>query len=73
MKVLMEIQAQVIIRPSKLPAILGISMATINRLRAAGNFVTPIRLGVQAIGFRRSDIDAWLDSRPPVYNLSEAA
>ena len=53
-----------IVRMSDLPTILGISTATINRLRKDGDFVKPIELGRQAIGFRRSEIDAWLNNRP---------
>ena len=60
----MNNQQQAIIRPSKLPAILGISNATIHRLRVAGEFIKPVRLGKQSIGYLRSDIDAWLASRP---------
>ncbi|MDL5033322.1 AlpA family phage regulatory protein [Pelomonas sp. APW6] len=45
---------------------LGISPAHLDRLRAAGQFITPIRLGVQAIGFLAADVDAWLASRPRV-------
>lgn len=54
----------IVIRRTQLPAMLGISLATIDRLRVAGSFVKPIRLGEQAIGFMRADIEAWLASRP---------
>lgn len=43
---------------------LGISPAHLDRLRAAGQFVQPVRLGAQAIGFLATDVDAWLASRP---------
>lgn len=42
----------------------GISTATLDRLRADGEFVRPIRLGAQAIGFRRVDIENWIAARP---------
>lgn len=32
----------------------------------AGKFPAPIQLGPRAIGWRESDIDAWLNSRPAV-------
>ena len=68
----MSNQQPSIVRPSQLPDIIGLSMATIHRLRAAGDFVKPVRLGVQAIGFRRADIDAWLASRPVMHHFVEA-
>lgn len=52
-----------VVRRTKLPAFLGLSLATIDRLRASGNFVPSVRIGVQAVGFLRSDLDAWLASR----------
>jgi predicted DNA-binding transcriptional regulator AlpA len=42
----------------------GISTATLDRLRAAGEFVRPIQLGTQAIGFLRADVEGWIASRP---------
>lgn len=65
-------QQQTVIRRTQLPAILGISMATIDRLRAAGSFVKPIKLGEQALGFLRSDIDAWLAGRPVMHHFAES-
>jgi len=67
----MSHQQSAIIRPTQLPAILGISNATIHRLRVAGDFVKPVLLGKQAIGFLRSDIDAWLASRPVAHHFVE--
>lgn len=55
---------QTIIRRAQLPGILGISKSTIDRLRARGDFPAPRLLGEQALGFLRTDIDAWLASRP---------
>lgn len=62
---------QTIVRRAQLPAILGISIATIDRLRARGDFPAPRRLGQQAVGFLRSDIDAWLASRPAALHFVE--
>lgn len=64
-------QQQTIIRRTKLPGILGISMATIDRLRKAGDFPKPVRLGVQAIGFTKKSIDEWLASRPTCLHFTE--
>lgn len=63
---------QTIVRRAQLPAILGISLATIDRLRVAGDFPAPRKLGQQAVGFLRSDIDAWLASRPVARHFTEA-
>ncbi len=65
-------QQQTIIRRTQLPAILGISMATIDRLRAAGSFPKPVKLGEQAIGFNRNSIDAWVKSRPLCTHFTES-
>jgi prophage regulatory protein len=46
---------------------------------AAGTFPKPIQLGPRAVGWRQSDIDAWLNSRqvgtlaPPAVNRRKAA
>ena len=61
-------QPSSVIRRSQLPAILGISLASIDRLRARGDFPAPRKLGQQAVGFLRSDIDAWLASRPAAHH-----
>ena len=57
-------QQQTIIRRVQLPAILGLSMSTIDRLRLQGDFPAPRLLGQQALGFMRAEIEAWLASRP---------
>ena len=43
---------------------IGLSKARIYEMVAAGEFPRPIRLGPRAVGWRRSDVEAWLDSRP---------
>lgn len=55
-----------VMRKQGVCARLGISPAHLDRLRAAGQFVQPVRLGAQAIGFLVADVDAWLASRPRV-------
>jgi predicted DNA-binding transcriptional regulator AlpA len=42
----------------------GISTATLDRLRKAGDFVKPIQLATQVIGFKRTEVDAWIATRP---------
>ncbi|MBK5927989.1 AlpA family transcriptional regulator [Rhodobaculum claviforme] len=53
----------VILRRPAVEAATGLSRSTIYSLMAAGNFPVPIRLGVRAVGWRRSDVTAWIDSR----------
>ncbi|MEX0827542.1 MAG: AlpA family phage regulatory protein [Haliea sp.] len=36
------------------------------RMVKAGSFPAPIQLTERKIGFRESDVEAWLDSRPTV-------
>lgn len=55
---------QQIVRMNELLTILGVSRATINRIRAAGNFPKPVELGPNSIGFKRDEIDAWIANRP---------
>lgn len=42
---------------------LGISRSTIYAWLKAGTFPPPIKLGQRAIGWRASDIEAWLAGR----------
>ena len=52
-----------IVRRKELQELLGISLATIDRMRQTGDFPQPIKLGAQAVGFRMEDLEAWLASR----------
>ena len=42
----------------------GLSRTTIHRLVKAGDFPSPKRLGVRAVGWLSSDIARWRDARP---------
>lgn len=53
----------IILRRTQLPAVLGLSLSSIDRLRAAGNFPPSVRISTQAVGFIRADLEAWLMSR----------
>jgi prophage regulatory protein len=53
-----------IIRPRELAARIGLSLATIWRLRRRGDLPDPIRLSPGCVGWRTSDIEAWLANRP---------
>src|SRR5262249_51397804 len=49
--------------------------ATIWRLRHAGKFPRPVRIGLRAVGWRISEIEAWIDrlnsTTPPTAELGE--
>ncbi len=42
----------------------GLTPTTLDRIRKSGDFPLPVRLGPQRIGWRQSDLDAWIASRP---------
>ncbi|MCQ3803945.1 MAG: AlpA family phage regulatory protein [Acidimicrobiia bacterium] len=54
----------------RMPAVVaatGLSRTTLWRLRQTGEFPAPVRLGgdgSRAVGWLRSDIEAWIRSRP---------
>lgn len=52
-----------ILRLKEVQRRLSLSRSTIYSRMAAGDFPPPIQLGPRAIGWRRADIDAWLESR----------
>jgi prophage regulatory protein len=52
-----------IVRGFHLPAATGLSPTTTWRLRNAGKFPPPLRLGDNSIGWRRADLVAWLATR----------
>jgi prophage regulatory protein len=53
-----------ILRPRDLSARIGLSLSTLWRLRRRGDLPEPIRLSPGCVGWRASDIDAWLAARP---------
>lgn len=51
----------------RLPSVVaacGISRSTIYEMIGRGEFPAPVKLGARAVGWRRRDIEAWLESRP---------
>ena len=52
-----------IVRPRHLPQASGLSYTTAWRKLKKGQFPAPIRLSEGAIGWRRADINAWLQKR----------
>ena len=43
---------------------ISVTRAVLNTWRREGKFPNPIRLGTKAIGWKRQDIDNWIESRP---------
>jgi prophage regulatory protein len=43
---------------------IGLSRSTIYKLMENNDFPKPMKLGAQAIGWRDTDIDVWISSRP---------
>ena len=58
-----ESRPQIIRLPDVL-AVTGLSRTTIWRLSRSGRFPAPIRLSERAVGWRRREVEGWLDSRP---------
>lgn len=52
-----------ILRPRELADYVGLSLATLWRLRRAGSLPEPIRLSPNCVGWRISTADAWLSAR----------
>ena len=42
----------------------GLGRSTIYRLMAERKFPTPVRLAARAVGWRKSDLDHWGETRP---------
>jgi prophage regulatory protein len=42
---------------------IGVTTSTVYAWMSAGNFPKPLQLGPRAVGWRQSDIEAWLASR----------
>ena len=53
-----------ILRLPEVARLTGMSKGTIHRRYREGTFPRPLKLGVQSIGWRRKDIDEWLESLP---------
>jgi len=67
-----------IFRRSEIQELTGLSDNSIRRLIESGEFPQAILISPRAVGWRRSDIRAWLDSRPiahlaPVPRKAKAA
>lgn len=53
-----------ILRRPAVQSLTGLSRTGIWRYVQAGSFPAPIQLGPRAIGWRASEVQAWIESRP---------
>jgi len=52
-----------LIRPKKLCSLLDISIATLYRWESEGKLPIPkVKIGPGAVGFRRQDVEDWIES-----------
>jgi prophage regulatory protein len=56
-----------IVRGEHVRYVTGLSSPTILRYRQRGDFPRAIKLGPHAVGFRRRELEAWLESRREKY------
>ena len=61
-----ELRESHIIRMPDVLAVTGLSRSTIWRLSRSGQFPSPIRLSARAVGWRSSDVQAWITHREKV-------
>ncbi|ALI56274.1 helix-turn-helix transcriptional regulator [Celeribacter marinus] len=52
-----------ILRKPRVLALIGIGNTSLYAAIKRGDFPAPVKLGVRAVGWRRSDIENWLASR----------
>jgi prophage regulatory protein len=52
-----------VLRPKQVAAYVGVSLATIYRWAAAGQFPAPVKLGMRSSGWLRDELDEFLATR----------
>lgn len=60
-----------VLRPRKAAPYIGVSLATLARMRGDGTGPSFVVLHNRCIGYARADLDAWSASRPKYRNTSE--
>jgi len=55
-----------ILRIKEVVNVVGLSRVTVWRMERAGKFPARIQLGERAVGWRRADVEKWIESRPTV-------
>lgn len=58
--------SQRILRRQEVESITGLSRSSIYKAMNAGDFPAPIQLSKRAVGWRQSDVEAWISSRSEV-------
>ncbi len=53
-----------LLRLSEVLARCGLSRSSLDRMMRDGSFPEPLKVGVRAVRWRESEIEAWLGSRP---------
>lgn len=53
-----------ILRIREVLATTGLSKATLYQMVHDGTFPSPLRLNARAVGWRRSQVQAWIEDRP---------
>jgi prophage regulatory protein len=56
--------ARLVLRPREAASFLGISKPTLYRYIRAGHIPAPRRIGPNAVGWTRADLEAWVDELP---------
>ena len=59
-----EYSATDLLRMPRVLRMTGLGRSTIYRMIAENTFPAPVRLGPRAVGWRRSDLDRWSETRP---------
>lgn len=52
----------VLLRHDVVTAMIGLSKATLWRMKTDGKFPQPVRIGSRAVRWRKSDVTAWMAS-----------
>lgn len=52
-----------LLRRPDVQSVTGLSRSTLYAMMAEGAFPKPVKLGKRAVGWRTSDVAAWLESR----------
>ena len=53
-----------LLRLTEVLARCGLSRSSLYRMMRDGSFPEPLKVGVRAVRWRESEIEAWLESRP---------
>ena len=66
-----QLEKRRIVRRDEVSKLTGLARATIYKKVADGSFPAPIRLGARSVGWRLSDIVAWLEAPERRWDPSE--